>query len=72
MDVLEIVETAFTTGELPVQLTWSLLVIIPKPSGGVRGIGLLETVWKLIKTIDGMKADRNDRQSLPRSWNSVS
>jgi hypothetical protein len=50
-NILEIVQMAWETGELPRQLLLSLLVIIPKPSGGVRGIGLLETVWKLIERI---------------------
>ena len=50
-NVLDIVDHAFRTGELPRQLTWSLLVIIPKPCGGVRGIGLLDAVWKLIEKV---------------------
>ena len=47
LHVLEIVDSAFRDGELPKALTLSLLVIIPKPCGGVRGIGLLESIWKL-------------------------
>jgi hypothetical protein len=41
----------FSTGELPQQLCFSTLVLIPKASGGIRGIGLLETVWKIISII---------------------
>lgn len=50
-DVLAIVDNAFKFGDLPMALTHSILVVIPKPSGNVRGIGLLETIWKLIKKI---------------------
>ena len=49
--VVEIVESAFWNGELPKALCLSLLVVIPKPCGGVRGIGLLESIWKLIERI---------------------
>ena len=49
--VCEIVDTAFADGELPKALSLSTLVIIPKPAGGVRGIGLLELIWKLIERI---------------------
>jgi hypothetical protein len=32
-------------------MNWSVLVAIPKASGGVRGIGLLEIIWKTISSI---------------------
>ena len=57
--VLIIVDTAFRTGELPKQLTLSILVVIPKPSGGVRGIGLLEAVWKLIEKIIDLRLTKS-------------
>jgi hypothetical protein len=41
----------FTTGELPEPMSWALLVLLPKPSGGVRGIGLLEVIWKVCSSI---------------------
>jgi len=49
--VLQLVDRAFRHGELPSALPVSILVIIPKPNGGVRGIGLLETIWKLMERI---------------------
>ena len=51
LNVLEIVDEAFTSGDLPKALTLSTLVVILKPGGGVRGIGLLESLWKLIEKI---------------------
>jgi hypothetical protein len=37
----------FDTGELPQSTCFSTLVLIPKSDGGVQGIGLLESVWKV-------------------------
>jgi hypothetical protein len=42
----------FATGDIPQELTsWSILVLIPKASGGMRGIGLLEVMWKVCSSI---------------------
>lgn len=49
--LVSIVQHAFRTGEIPTELAWSTLVLLPKGSGGHRGIGLLETLWKLISCI---------------------
>lgn len=36
---------------LPQELSHPILVVIPKPRGGQRGIGLLETSWNVISRI---------------------
>jgi hypothetical protein len=36
---------------MPPELPWSVLVAIPKSSGGYRRIGLLEIIWKTISSI---------------------
>jgi hypothetical protein len=41
----------FATGEVPDQMAWGILVLVPKPKGGVRPIGLLEVIWKLCSSI---------------------
>jgi exonuclease III len=41
----------FETGEVPEEVRWSLLILLPKGDGGVRGIGLLELVWKHVEAI---------------------
>jgi exonuclease III len=46
-----LVTHCFETGELPQSACFSTLVLIPKSDGGVRGIGLLESVWKVISMI---------------------
>jgi len=46
------VQATFVSGELPTLLHCNILVLIPKTEPGkVRGIGLLESLWKLITTI---------------------
>jgi hypothetical protein len=48
----EIVQSAFLMGQLPQALSVAILVLLPKPgSTDFRGIGLLESVWKLILSI---------------------
>jgi hypothetical protein len=49
--MVELVQHAFDTGEWPMELPWSVMVLIPKGSGGCRGIGLLEICWKVISKI---------------------
>lgn len=51
LEFLQLVQHCFTTGTLPQRVCFSTLVLIPKSDGGVRGIGLLETVWKVISMI---------------------
>jgi hypothetical protein len=41
----------FETGCIPQEMTWSILILIPKASGGTRGNGLLETIWKVCSSI---------------------
>jgi hypothetical protein len=49
--MVELVQHAFETRELPMELPWSVLVLIPKGSGGCRWIDLLEICWKVISKI---------------------
>jgi hypothetical protein len=48
---VQLVQHVFESGEVPQELSWSVLVLIPKGSGGCRGIGLLEVVWQVISSI---------------------
>jgi len=50
--VVQLVQHAFQTGMVPTQARSNTLVLIPKPEAGqVRGIGLLEPIWKLTSAI---------------------
>ena len=38
-------------GNIPQELLWTFLVLIPKGATNTRGIGLLETLWKVVKAL---------------------
>jgi hypothetical protein len=52
-----LVQAAWTHGEIPRQLLWIIVVLIPKGGGGYRGIGLLEPIWKVIERIIDHRLD---------------
>ena len=49
--VVKLVQLCFKERQVPTQLSWSTVVLIPKGGGDYRGIGLLEIVWKVIESI---------------------
>jgi len=49
--LVELVQEIYRTGVLPTEIPWSVLVLLPKDSGGYRGIGLLEIIWKVVSAI---------------------
>ena len=50
--VVDIVQEAFCSGHIPLCLSQAICVLIPKnEKGDFRGIGLLESLWKLITSI---------------------
>ena len=54
--MVEIVQKCIGEGEIPKAFTFGVLVIIPKDDkGGVRGIGLLETMHKLVSQVINMR-----------------
>ena len=52
--LVQLVQNIWETGEIPRQMLWTIMVLIPKGnSGDFRGIGLLEVIWKVLeKMID--------------------
>jgi hypothetical protein len=48
---VELIQHIFRASRLPTELSWSVVVLIPKGSVGCRGIGLLEVVWKVVSSI---------------------
>lgn len=42
-----LIQQIIETGKIPKEMTWTILVLIPKASGGAHGIGLLEIIWKV-------------------------
>jgi hypothetical protein len=51
LNLVAMIQHIFETGEVPKEVCQSLLALLPKPDGGVRGIGLLEVTWKLCEAI---------------------
>ena len=49
--LVKLVQLVYETGTLPAQASWMIVVLLPKPDGGVRGIGLVEALWKLIASV---------------------
>jgi Reverse transcriptase (RNA-dependent DNA polymerase) len=72
-----LIQHIFSIGEIPQNLAFSTLVLLPKPDGGVRGIGLLETIWKIItiiikdRILDTVQFDDSLHGFLPRRGTST-
>jgi len=49
--LVQLIQHMWSTGQQPTELTWSIHVLLPKPNGGTRGIGLLEVAWELMEAI---------------------
>ena len=49
--VVSVIQVAFREGYIPDDLMWTTMVLIPKGKGGYKGIGLVETIWKVCTSI---------------------
>ena len=49
--LLDLVQNMWRTGEIPQELGWTILVLIPKGTTDTRGIGLLDTLWKVVEAL---------------------
>ncbi len=43
-----LIQVIWTQGEIPQQLTWVIVVLLPKGGWDYHGIGLLEPLWKVV------------------------
>ena len=48
---VKLMQTIWERGEIPQQMRWMTVVLIPKGGGDFRGIGLLEPFWKSIEIL---------------------
>jgi hypothetical protein len=48
---LMLVQVVWDNGDIPPQLLWVIVVLIPKGGGNYQGIGLLEPMWKVCKQV---------------------
>ncbi|KAL7551798.1 hypothetical protein ACHAWF_014996, partial [Thalassiosira exigua] len=49
--LVKLVQVIWERGEIPRQLLWVIVVLLPKGGGDYRGIGILEPIWKLLEAI---------------------
>ena len=49
--MVSVIKVAFREGYIPEALMWKTMVLIPKGGGEYRGIGLVETIWKVCTSI---------------------
>ena len=47
----KLIQAIWEKGEIPPQMTWIIIVLLPKGGGDFRGIGLLEPAWKVIEIL---------------------
>ena len=49
--LLDLVQHMWRTGETHRELVWTIMILIPKETTDTRGIGLLETLWKVVEAL---------------------
>ncbi len=48
---LKFMQSIWERGCLPEQMTWKIIVLLPKGGGDYHGLGLLEPCWKVLEKI---------------------
>ena len=48
---VRLIQIIWDKGEIPRQMLWMVVVLLPKGGGDFRGIGLLEPFWKVIEVL---------------------
>ncbi len=67
---LKLAQAVWDHGDIPPQLLWVVVVLIPKGGGDYCGIGLLEPIWKVCKCIIDKRLNTFDlHESLHGCWN---
>jgi hypothetical protein len=46
-----LLQAGWQNGSVPTQMTWMVIVLLPKGGGNYRGIGLLDPIWKVVKKV---------------------
>ncbi len=44
-------QAVWESGTIPTQMSWMIIVLLPKGGGDYRGIGLLDPMWKAVEKI---------------------
>ncbi len=48
---VKMIQTIWDRGEIPMQMSWMVIVLLPKGGGNFWGIGLLNPCWKVVEKI---------------------
>ncbi len=48
---LGLIQTIWDRGEIPEQMSWMVIVLLPTGGGDFQGIGLLDPCWKVVEKI---------------------
>jgi hypothetical protein len=48
---VKMIQTIWDQGEIPMQMSWMVIVLLPKGGGNFQGIGLLNPCWKVMEKI---------------------
>ncbi len=46
-----LLQAIWTTGSVPTQMSWMIVILLPKGGGDYHGIGLLNPIWKVIEKV---------------------
>ncbi len=46
-----LLQAIWTTGTVPTQMTWMIVVLLPKGGDDFRGIGILNPIWKVVEKV---------------------
>ncbi len=46
-----LMQATWESGTVPTQMSWMVIVLLPKGGGDYRGIGLLDPMWKVVEKI---------------------
>jgi hypothetical protein len=49
--IVEFFQAIWNWGEIPEQMSWMIVVLLPKGGGDFRGIGLLDPFWKVVEKV---------------------
>ncbi len=48
---VSLIQATWESGTVPTQMSWVVIVLLPKGGGDYRGIGLLDPMWKVVEKI---------------------
>ena len=48
---VQLLQAVWESGTIPTQMTWMIIILLPKGGGNYHGIGLLDPIWKVIEKV---------------------